>query len=161
MKQFGKECQHAKAIRDNKISYSESERADGCWKCGGELTLLYQQSLTPEEVLRTVHMSNDDRQRLANNPKALAGLVDFLNRPLYHCEPCSRRAMEKDRNYVNALDWLEELKSPGRAARRVRELDAEIAGVEACGPDCPDFRRLEDLRRMRGEYAGGDACETG
>src|SRR6266436_5732347 len=96
MKQFKKECKHAQQEREHKSHYSEKERADGCWQCGGELGLEKRNKHYTKDNMFDVSCSFDPETRklIESSPEEMQITLELLNRPSYICPVCWPKRIE-------------------------------------------------------------------
>jgi hypothetical protein len=139
-----KDCKHARETIENKNTYSESEKDDGCWKCGGPLTIKPKNKI---ENLDLIDMDDDLRKKIESDPKELADTLKWMNQPEWQCKDCNKKfweAIKKQRElgYPGAIpieDIIAEFHN-GVHDAKMKKLMQEV--IE-CGPDCPWFDRLE------------------
>jgi hypothetical protein len=142
-------CKHAQFEREHKWHYQEHELADGCWVCGGPLTLSQR---TPYKDLKYVGMESSLREELEHDAMKAQRMLDWLNRPEWVCKPCERKRIEgfkkhKPEDYIDAKDLIEEMRGRKGREKYIRETLERIAEVEACLPDCPYRERLDSWRK--------------
>ena len=135
MKPFNKDCKHAQSERANKWLYEENERTEGCWNCGGPLSLY---NLAPHRDTSHIAMEDSVRAELERDHAKYIRLIDHINGSVYYCIPCWEKAKVERRNR-SIEDYL-------TIEQIFATMDAEkwalIKEVEECGPDCPYYDRL-------------------